>query len=296
MANYTRERSRYGGYTGSIIIHSTPGIGSVNDPNSAVFRENLPAGYLKCDGSILNARDYYALSQVLGVGDESRFRKDNANLRNADPTIGDLGQIQLPDLGSKVIIGGRGSGIYNNTTVDTGLAEQTNPVTRVGPQIEVVSNSGNRIETSYIGNMLLPASGDFDFLGNPKFVMDKETSETSLDIENFQGHAHNSAQRYLNYTGNHEVGGIGGKDYGTLSGNSGAGNEFDNTNISGRESIHLHNIGRPFSYVHNFNYRYSETNIDMSGVTAYVDVDISDEEKLDQLVTPFILVEYIIKY
>jgi hypothetical protein len=34
----------------------------------------------------------------------------------------------------------------------------------------------------------------------------------------------------------------------------------------------------------------------MTGVTARVDVDISNEEKIDQLVTPFILVEYIIKF
>ena len=166
----------------------------------------------------------------------------------------------------------------------------------MGPQIEVVSNFGNRIETSFIGNMLVPASGDLDFLGNPKYVLEKKTSETVLDIENFQGHAHNSSQRYLNYTGNHEVGSTGGKDRGQLGGNSGSGNAVDSTTTGGRESIHSHNIGRPFTYSHNFQYRYGETNIDMSAVTAFVDVDISDEEKLDQLVTPFILVEYIIKY
>ena len=76
MANYAREKSRYSGYTGSILVHSTPGLGSTNDPTSAVFKQNLPAGYLKCDGSILNARDYLALSQVLGVGDGCRFAKE----------------------------------------------------------------------------------------------------------------------------------------------------------------------------------------------------------------------------
>jgi hypothetical protein len=34
----------------------------------------------------------------------------------------------------------------------------------------------------------------------------------------------------------------------------------------------------------------------MSGVLARVDIDVSNDEKLDQLVTPFILVEYIIKF
>jgi hypothetical protein len=36
--------------------------------------------------------------------------------------------------------------------------------------------------------------------------------------------------------------------------------------------------------------------IDLSRVAATVDVDVSDQEKLDELVTPFILVEYIIKF
>jgi hypothetical protein len=34
----------------------------------------------------------------------------------------------------------------------------------------------------------------------------------------------------------------------------------------------------------------------MSGVLARVDIGVSNDEKLDQLVTPFILVEYIIKF
>lgn len=293
MANYTRERSRYGGYPGSIIIHSTPGIGFNNDPNSVVFKQNLPAGYLKCDGSVLNAKDYYALSEVLGVGEQTRFKKEGVSVREASDA--DLGQFQLPDLGSKVIIGGRQTGLYNNDTVDTDV-EQATTINRVGPQIEVISNQGDRIECSFIGNMTVVESGAINFLGNPKYVLERRTSETELDIDNFQGHAHRANQKYLNYTGNHEVGGSGGKDYGKFSGNSGAYNLFDFTNTGGRESIHLHNVGRPTSYTHNFNYRHGEVSVDMSGVTASIDVDISDEEKLDQLVTPFILVEYIIKY
>ena len=72
--------------------------------------------------------------------------------------------------------------------------------------------------------------------------------------------------------------------------------EFGFTNQAGQESIHSHNISRPFSYSHNFTYTYPQKDVDMSGASAYVDVDVSDEEKIDQLVTPFILVEYIIKF
>jgi len=296
MANYAREKSRYGGYTGSILVHSTPGPGSTNDPSSAIFKENLPAGYLKCDGSILNAKDYLALSQILGVGDACRFAKEGAILRNPDTNTGDLGSFQLPDLGSKVIIGGRATGTYNNDTIETDVVTTVRPVNRVGPQIDVVSNLGNRIEASFIGNMTVVASGQLSMIGSPKYTMARKTTQTSLDIENFQGHAHNSSQRYLNYSASHEVGGEGGKDGGKFSANSGSGNSFDESGIGGTTSTHQHNITRPFSYSHNFVYQYPQTSVDMTGVSAYIDIELSEEQKLDQLVTPFILVEYIIKF
>ena len=206
-----------------------------------------------------------------------------------------MGQFQLPDLGSKVIIGGRGTGIYEGFLVDRGI-EETNPTTRVGPQITVVSNFGDRISAFYQGNCTIVPSGQLEFIGNPRYTVERSTSETELNIENFQGHAHTSNQKYLNYTTNHKTGFGNGKDRGALSANSGAYNSLDETSTAGGESIHKHNITRPFSYAHNFSYQYSEQQIDMSGVSAFIDVDIGDEEKLDELSTPFILVEYLIKY
>lgn len=295
MANYTYERSKYGGCVGSIIIHSTPGISTTNDPATAQFRDDIPAGYLKCDGSVLNSKDFLALSRILGVGDECRFKREASNVRNADALTGDLGQFQLPDLGSKVIVGGRGSGTYNNDFVDR--EDTTAAVTnRVGPQVEVICNEGNTITTSYLGAARITASGTLNMLGNPRYTLERNTTETQLDIENFQGHLHNSNQSYLNFSTRHQVGGEGGKDGQTSSGNSGAGNQLDFTAEGGRESIHDHRITRPTIYTHNFTYSYAQQDIDMAGVTARVDVDISNQEKIDQLVTPFILVQYIIKF
>ena len=295
MSNYTYERSKYGGCVGSILIHSTPGISSSNDPLTPQFKDDIPAGYLKCDGSVLSAKDFLALSRILGVGDECRFKREISNVRNADPTIGDLGQFQLPDLGSKVIIGGRGSGTYNNDFVDREGTPGTT-TNRVGPQIEVICNEGDRISTTYQGNARVNASGTINMLGSPRYNLSRNTSETQLDIENFQGHLHNANQSFINYSTRHQVGGEGGKDSGRSLGNSGAGNLIDFTSDGGRESIHDHRITRPTTYTHNFTYSYAQTEIDMTGVTASVDVDISNEEKIDQLVTPFILVQYIIKF
>lgn len=295
MANYTRQKAKYGGVVGSILVHSVPSLGISNDPSNENWKKKIPAGYLRCDGSILNCKDYLALSQVIGAGSTGRFAKSTAVIREPDTATGDLGQFQLPDLGSKVIIGGRGTGIYEGFLVDRGI-EETNPTTRVGPQITVVSNFGDRISAFYQGNCTIVPSGQLEFIGNPRYTVERSTSETELNIENFQGHAHTSNQKYLNYTTNHKTGFGNGKDRGALSANSGAYNSLDETSTAGGESIHKHNITRPFSYAHNFSYQYSEQQIDMSGVSAFIDVDIGDEEKLDELSTPFILVEYLIKY
>lgn len=295
MANYTNEKSKFGGMVGTILVHSTNGLGISNDPASANFKNVLPAGYLRCDGSILNSKDFLALSRVLGSGDASRFRKDGANIRQPNPEINDLGQFQLPDLGSKVIIGGRGTGIYNSLTVDDGTVTST-PTTRVGPQIEVISNFGNRVSASFIGNVQVAGSGEIPMIGNPRYLLDRTTSETELNIENFQGHAHQATQKFLNYTATHAVGTTGGKDRNTRSANSGAYNRLEYSNEWEGVSFHKHNIGRPIDYAHTFVYEHQNVDVDMSGASAFVDVDISNDKKLDQLVTPFTLVEYLIKF
>ena len=297
MANYARERGKYGGMCGSILVHSTPNISTVNDPLENGFKEDIPAGYLKCDGSVLNAKDYFALSQVLGVGSESRFRKENQTLREADATQGDLGQFVLPDLGSKVIAGGRGTGIYNNYFVDDGTADAINiGARRVGPQVEVVSNFGNSISAFYNGNVNINPSATLNFLGNPRYTIQSSTSETELDISNFQGHTHEAFPTLLNWSAQHEVGFQGGKTGGNLPGNSGAGHELGVTTVSGTESIHKHSITRPTSYGNAFTYTYEETQIDLTGVSVSVDVDTANIDSINDLVTPYILVQYLIKF
>ena len=291
MSNYTKERSRYGGFVGSIQIHSTPGLGIDNNPSNATFKDTLPAGFLRCDGSIRNASEFRALSEILGVGENCRFRKDNVTLREADPTTADFGQFQLPDLGSKVIIPGLGTGTYLGVNVG-----DTNE-TKVGPEIEVISNEGNTLRVDFSGNFTGVSQVGIDMRSTPKMNMPRNLEETFLDIQNFQGHAHFSNASYLNYSANHAVGGVG-KQSGDARGNSGAGMILDNTNLSiGTTSSHAHRIQKPFSYTSNFQYQYSDFDISIDGVYSTLDVDINDDlKKLNQVVTPFILVEYIIKF
>jgi hypothetical protein len=143
--NYTRNKSLFGGVPGTIQIHTVPGLGTNNDPTTAVFKDNLPGGFLKCDGSVLNVKEYYLLAQILGIGSECRFKKENTILRDPDPTTGDLGSFQLPDLGSKVMIPSGGSGEYTNV-----FMENKPNVRKVGVECEAsLQNEGNRINVNY---------------------------------------------------------------------------------------------------------------------------------------------------
>jgi hypothetical protein len=62
------------------------------------------------------------------------------------------------------------------------------------------------------------------------------------------------------------------------------------------ESFHNHTVGRPISYSHNFAYSFDNFDISADGVRSTLDITLSKDRKLDQVVSPFILVEYIIKY
>ena len=288
--NYTQVKAKYGGYIGSIQVHATPYIRTINDPNSSNFIEHVPAGFLKCDGSVQNASDFYALSKVLGVGTNCKFKKDNVTLREPDEETGDLGQFQLPDLGSKVIVPNRSVGDYLNIFV--GDTDET----RVGPAVEVVCNEGTQLTCDFLGNFVgVPVETSYPMRSNPTFKFERTSAEAILDIENFQGHAHPASTNYLNYTAQHEVGGDG-KDNGQDSGNSGSGNRFegseDNTTTI---SSHTHRIDPPTSYNSNFAYQHSTFEIPADNVNTTLNVSVENFTKLDNVATPFIVVTYIIK-
>ena len=190
--NYARQKSHWGGVPGTIQIHTVPGMGFNNDPTTAVFKDNLPGGFLRCNGAILNAKDYLLLSRILGVGTECRFAKPNAILRDPDPETGDLGTFQLPDLGSKVMIGGRGSGEYRETTM-TNKPNQN----KVGVEVTPNTPLGERLTTNYISNtgdgMKITAQPSIDFRGNIKYNMPRNVEPTIISIEQFQARARHAS-------------------------------------------------------------------------------------------------------
>ena len=300
--NYARQKAHYGGIVGTIQQNAVEGVLVDKDPLNPIFKENLPAGFLPCDGRVYNVKDYYCLAQTLGIGDECRFKKDHVQLRNPDLETGDLGQFQVPDLGSKVMTGGRGTGAY------AGLTKSDKPnINRVGVEVEASSNVGTRVNCNYNGYMQIDPEPTINFNGNIKYNMLRRTSPHVMDIEEFQAHAHEAPNlRVLNHTGNARVDG----DGKTTSGGEGSvtdpfadvnafgGNTFEETefNTPSPQSMHDHSLTRPQSYSHNFSYSYATTQVNLDDMQSYIDVDISNLDVLNQVVTPFIMVHYIIKF
>jgi hypothetical protein len=292
--NYTQDvRGKFGGYVGQIVPHATPKIQQNNDPATAQFKQYVPAGYLKCDGSVVSAQKYAALASIIGVGSGGRFYKAGTIIRDADEDANDAGQIQLPDLGSKVIIASPNSvGQYTSTT------NESTGANRVGPAVEIISNEGQtQLVCEFLGSFTgKPIQTNYNFNSSPKFNFNRISSSTILDIENFQGHAHNASTNVLNYTAQHQVGGDG-KDGGEFGANSGAGNTFEdsplNTNLL---SQHSHKVGKPLQVEHSFQYQHDNFPIPADGVFSTLDLDIEDVTQLDNLSSPFIVITYLIKF
>ena len=106
---YAKERAKYGNLTGQVIIWPMEYEGL---PDGTLNIKNLPAGYLKCDGTKYYAEDYPQLAAICGVGENCKFIRKNNDLTNFD-TLTDS-QFMVPDLGSKYPepTSGANSGLY----------------------------------------------------------------------------------------------------------------------------------------------------------------------------------------
>ena len=290
MANYAREKSKYGGIVGSIQIFTTT-LPLANDPLDSMFRTKLPAGFLRCDGSILNANEYPDLAAVLGTGTACKFRKEDKELTNT--------QFQLPDIGSKFLSPGLASGQYSDMTLVQTITENFAGKKRVGVETTVTSNVGDSVTIDYAGNFTVVGQNDIPLLGNAKFTPpeDKELSLVVLDQLNMQAHGHDANTRVLNYTGNFKVG-ADGKGDGTQ--NVFAGHSFETSGDPSNDaaSSHVHKIEWPVStgYTNNYVYAFPTFNVPADNLQTTVNISTKSVQELADSVQPFILVEYIIKF
>jgi hypothetical protein len=285
MANYAREKAKFGGMVGTIQTFSSY-LPTANDPNSTEFRSKIPAGYLRCDGSVQSANNYPELADILGTGQQSRFKKPDVTLTDE--------QFQLPDLGSKYIKPGLSTGTYLDTTL-----EQDSSKRRVGSEFFISSNVGNTTTITYSGNFRVTGASDLTILGNPRLLppTTRNVDNTVLTDQNFQAHGHMGNQTVLNYTGNFRTssGGKSGDDAKVF-----AGNELVNAEppfgTTFNSSTHTHRIEMPTAFPHNFTYSYSTFDIPADNIVTTINLSLKTTKTFDSAVAPFILVEYIIKY
>lgn len=177
---YSREKSKVGTSTGT-IIHWSRQL-TTTDPDDSITRSVLPAGYLRCDGSVLSAEVYPELAAILGVGEQSRYKKPTQTLRN--------NQFQLPDFGSKKIRASSGSNL--GLEVDLRILDDNDEeITKSGVGLDVQSNIGTTYEILYRGDFFLP-SQSIPITGEPGFVRatGNYTEETEVLQTAFMPHAH----------------------------------------------------------------------------------------------------------
>ena len=171
---YNKERAKYGNLTGQIIVWPMEYEGL---PDGTINANNLPAGYLKCDGTKYFAEDYPQLASICGVGDNCKFIRKNNDLTNFD-TLTDS-QFMVPDLGSKYPepTSGANSGLYNNIRLDNALGTE---VSRSGIGIDAVSAIGENVRIDYSGSISVP-SQEIDIRGKPSWSYAGTTHRTDSE-------------------------------------------------------------------------------------------------------------------
>ncbi len=177
---YNKEKGKVGSLTGTIISFSTQLLS--NDPKDTKNRQMLPAGYLRCDGSVLFAEEFPLLAEVLGVGDSSRYKKPDTTLA--------ANQFQLPDLRSKHIRATTSAniGLYNDLYVTD---VNGNQVIKAGAGLDVIQNIDSPFKLTYNGEFYIPPQTS-NLRGEPGFTLETGayTYETGVQNNMFQPHLH----------------------------------------------------------------------------------------------------------
>ena len=296
---YTREKSKFGGVVGTIQVYTTT-LSADNNPDN--FKTQLPGGYLRCDGSILSSTQYPLLASVLGTGAQSKFARDPDTLSEDE--------FQLPDLGSKYIRAANSSGGYLNEEVGT-----TGQL-RAGAALEAKVIGSKTKEISYNGNLKVLGQTKILFKGGPFYTAgddDFQTKNGLASSDAFQAHGHNTSRRAIfNYTGSWQdspaPGDGPGFNYQQVQGANYLQSVAADSSWSFLGGQHKHTIDVPkaktFNHAetgdgsgnHNFNYAMAYQEVDPFGLVTTVNLSTTAITKLDNVISPFIIVEYIIKF
>jgi len=296
---YSFEKGKFGGVVGT--IYPFPRTLTGNKPTESDWKQYVPAGFLRCDGSILKADEYPALANVIGIGDECIYRKDGVVLENRGEN-GRGGEIQIPDLGSKSI---------NAASSNTGLvldASALNPNTstfqeRVGIGCDLELNQGTEITVSYSGNFSVPTT-PIPISGNYTMEVEGSSSVQGFTQEQILSHGHyTNIARALRGQGINKNFATGVAS-GTYLDQSPEGTvvdvtPIDETSIEAAGTLestqHLHGISRT-NPTTNISAQLNSFEIDGSAITTTVNLGSTDKTAFNDVTQKFVLVEYLIKF
>jgi len=294
-ANYSFERGKYGVFPGTIIAFARTLDGT--DPNGTDYRNYVPAGYLRCDGRVYSGIEYPNLKEILGVGQNSKFRKPDTTLEEDVAANESGGTFQLPDLGAKYIQANSASGVYTAITVED---DDGNAVPRVGIETDLTLNRGTSVTINYSGGMAIPQT-ELDFLSNQNFGtnLGVVTDQINVVDTGYLSHGHYSNLPVWAYAND--------EDYEEDMSVSDSSPELQSINsvgiigqvtpIAGSQAlaVHQHVIERSFPTRDTESYIPSTT-VDAFNVTTAVTLFADETIKMDDIVSKYILVEYLIKY
>lgn len=302
MKNYSFEKGKHGGITGSIFPFFTDINGLL--PLDQDYKEYCPAGFLKCRGQILQADQFPALAEVLGVGNISLYKKAGTTLQERDAD-GTGGTFQLPDLGSKYITASSNSGNYLNDTVTN---ENNIPISRAGIGVTLQGN-GDTVEFGFDGDFSAPAVV-LSFTGQWRYIQPPSRSNpATLSIGNFVAHGHfgtytiasrinqnRQALRSCSWGG----GGIcwrgAGNTFETGGDTAGVEHRFISYADEGEDTDHSHQLGTPELSWAGPTSTIPAVTLSAGAITTTVRMRTRDVIKMDDIAPKFIIVEYLIKF
>lgn len=297
---YSFEKGKYGGATGTIFPF--PRTLSGSDPSGSDWKTYVPAGYLRCDGSILPADRYRRLAEVIGVGSDCIYRKANVTLDEPDEQ-GNGGEIQLPDLGSKYITAfSSNTGLFLDSLAPNPNSAGTE-TEKVGIGVSLNLNQGNSITVSYTGNLKLPVT-NVPVSGNYGMSMESVSAAGTFSDEQVLAHGHYvNAARLKEATprtenlarGNRRRGG-------DIEAQEQWVNviEFETVNVgvagSSESTQHFHSLSRTNPTKTMSVNLPATNNISVESITTTVNLSSENTTAFNDINQAFILVEYLIKY
>jgi len=261
--------------------------------------ERVPGGYLRCDGRVYQARDYPSLARVIGVGSTGggsvggcKFPPGLSGTTLLNPSFdadGNFtgGTFAVPNLGCKVLVPSSIAGqqfVGNTRMSGSGIYERAGIGYRA--IIQSVANSsfnGSINESSYTSSMS----------GTPSLSVSGQTLSTaSLSQSNIAAHDHNFSWRESDVR---EVGVDTNLQDNVKIDLSGVLVETFPIEHNGADVVHNHTLsGSGISQ--NLSFTRDPVTISFAGSTAQANVLADSRESLDHVTTPYMIVEYIIKF